>query len=348
MTETREAEPSASRGGGAPEPVLKSSQFRKRREAGWRELAILVGRVERHGVTSLSVDELLRLPLLYRGALSSLSVARSIALDRNLILYLENLALRAFLAAYGPRTGLWSACRDFLRRGFPAAVRTVRWHLLVAALALLVGGIAGFWLTALDESWFTALVPAGLAGGRGPASSRAELLGKEIFAPFPGAAAAFGVMANFLFSHNTVIGILAFSLGIAGGVPTLLLLAYQGVVLGAFLALHVHRGLTLDFLGWVSIHGVTELAAILLCGAAGLVVAETVLFPGRQPRVESLARHGRSAAQIAVGAVLMLFIAAILEGGCRQLVQSTAWRFAIGGGTGLFWLCYLVFSGKRR
>ena len=57
-----------------------------------------MGRVERRGIRALSLDELLRLPVLYRAALSSLSVARTIALDRNLLLYLEDLALRAFLA----------------------------------------------------------------------------------------------------------------------------------------------------------------------------------------------------------------------------------------------------------
>ena len=88
---------------GKPELVLKSSEFRKGREAGWRELEGLVTRVERRGVRSLSLDELQRLPILYRAALSSLSVARTIALDRNLLLYLESLALRAFLAVYGPR-----------------------------------------------------------------------------------------------------------------------------------------------------------------------------------------------------------------------------------------------------
>src|SRR6266478_558318 len=88
---------------GRPELVLKSSEFRKGREAGWRDLETLVRRVERRGMRSLSLDELQRLPILYRTALSSLSVSRTIALDRNLLLYLENLALRAFLVVYGPR-----------------------------------------------------------------------------------------------------------------------------------------------------------------------------------------------------------------------------------------------------
>ena len=113
--------------------------------------------------------------------------------------------------------------------------------------------------------------------------------------------------------------------------PTILLLAYQGLTLGAFIALHYNRGLTVDFLGWIAIHGVTEISAILLCGAAGLVLAEKILFPDRYSRVDSLAMHGRRAAEIAVGAVLMFFVAAILEGVFRQLIASTPWRFAIGG-----------------
>ncbi len=64
------------------------------------------------------------------------------------------------------------------------------------------------------------------------------------------------------------------------------------------------------------------------------MIAEKILFPGRYSRLDNLAMHGRLAAQMAAGAVLMLFVAAILEGGFRQLVQSTPLRFAIGVGVG--------------
>jgi uncharacterized membrane protein SpoIIM required for sporulation len=332
-----------------PSPILlKSSEFRKTREASWRDLEGLIGRVEKRGVGDLSAEELERLPLLYRTALSSLSVARSIALDRNLLLYLENLAFRAFLAVYGPRARLRDGIAEFLRRGFPAAVRAARWHLLIAVLAALAGGVAGFMLVSADESWFSAIVPGGLAGARGPDSTRQQLLDREIFAPWPGPLRSFALTANFLLSHNTLIGLATFALGVAAGVPTVLLLAYQGLAIGAFVALHANRGLTTEFIGWLAIHGATEVTAILLCGAAGLVLAEKVLFPGRYGRLESLALHGRIAAQIAIGAVMLFFIAAILEGGFRQLVQSTGLRYAVGGVTGLLWVGYFLFAGRQR
>lgn len=330
-----------------PELVLKSSEFRKGREAGWRELERLVQRVERRGVRSLSLDDLQQLPILYRTALSSLSVARSIALDRNLLLYLENLALRAYLAVYGTRANPIEGLRDFFVRDLPAAVRAARWHILIAAAALLVGVAAGFILTVHDEAWFSSLMPADLAGGRGPASSAADLRAKELFAPWPGAAAAFGVFANVLFSHNTLVGLMCFGLGLAAGVPTLMLTVYQGLSLGAFIALHFNRGLTIECLGWLSIHGTTELGALILLAAGGLVIADKILFPGRYARLENLALHGRQAAQMAVGAILMLFVAGILEGGLRQLVQSTPARFAIGLGMATLWLVYFSRCGRR-
>jgi uncharacterized membrane protein SpoIIM required for sporulation len=343
-----ERPPSARNTAGKPELVLKSSEFRKGREASWRELEGLVGRVERRGVRSLTLDQLQRLPILYRSALSSLSVARTIALDRNLLLYLESLALRAFLAVYGPRVNPIEGLRAYFGWELPAAVRSARWHILIATLCLLVGTVAGFMLTAQDEAWFSTLVPSGLGGGRGPSSTRADLYDKEIFAPWPGAVESFGIFANVLFSHNTLVGIMTFGLGMAIGIPTILLSVYQGLPLGAFIALHYNRDLTVDFLGWLAIHGVTELGALVLFAAGGLVIAEKMLFPGRYSRIENLAMHGRLAAQMAAGAVLMLFVAAILEGGFRQLVQSTPLRFAIGFGVGALWLVYFCYGGRKK
>jgi len=122
-----------------PRITLRSAEFRKSRERAWRTLEELISRAESKGITQLSADELQQLPLLYRATASSLSVARSIALDRNLVLYLENLVLRAFFVVYGPRVGIQEALGSFLRRGFPAAVRGAVWHIVLASIAIAAG-----------------------------------------------------------------------------------------------------------------------------------------------------------------------------------------------------------------
>ena len=122
------------------------------------------------------------------------------------------------------------------------------------------------------------IVPAGLAGGRGPSSTRKELL--DVLSARPSSGLELLTMANALFSNNTLVSLLTFGLGILGGIPSLVLTFGNGLMLGAFFALHAHRGLLGEFTGWVSIHGVTELGAMVLFGAAGLKLGESVLFPG--------------------------------------------------------------------
>jgi len=326
-------------------PVLRSAEFRKGREEAWRRLDDLVTRAEK-SLSRLTAEELAQLPLLYRTACSSLSVARSIALDRNLILYLENLALRAYFIVYGPRFGVLSSLNVFLGGGFARAVRASTWHILIAFLAIFVGVALGYVLVDRNEELFRAFTPDALAGGRGPSSTAADLRNDEIFAPWPGPVQSFIVFANALFRHNATIGVLTFGLGVFAGAPTLLLLAYQGVTFGAFMALHHHRGLLFDFLGWTAIHGVTEFGAIILCGAGGLVIAEKILFPGQYSRLDNLALHGKAAAQLAGGAVIMLFVAGLIEGGCRQLIGDTLARYVFGLATAVLWLSYFLFTGR--
>ncbi|QEN86773.1 stage II sporulation protein M [Labrys sp. KNU-23] len=325
--------------------VLRSAEFRRGREESWRELEDLVARVEKRGINGVSADELQKMPLLYRSALSSLSVARSIALDRNLLRYLEALTLRAYLVVYGPRTSLLAGLGHFFRYGFPDAVRRAGWHILIAFAAMALGIAAGFVLVNSEAEWFNAIVPDGLAGGRGPSAS-AEYLRSVLFAPWDGFKNSFIVFANYLFQNNSMVAILSFGVGFMAGVPTLLLLVYNGLIVGAFLAIHYQRGLLIDCIGWLSIHGVTELGAFILCGAAGLVVAEKIIFPGRYSRLEALAIHGRQAAIIACGAVAMLFIAGFIEGGLRQLINVTSWRFAFAAVTAVLWGVYFLYCGK--
>jgi uncharacterized membrane protein SpoIIM required for sporulation len=340
------AAPPAAAAGAKPALVLRSSEFRRGREKSWQELETLVAKVERNGVGSLDFEELQRLPTLYRSVMSALSVARAIALDRHLLLYLENLCLRAFLVVYGPRQSLGEGIRDFLVHDFPAAVRASGVPILLAFLATAVGMAAGFMLTLQDMSWLTAIIPQGLNSLLTPTSTRDDLLRRELFAPWPGFTESFIVFANALFRHNTMVGLMAFGLGIAAGVPTLILMVYNGLVIGAAAGLHHDRGLLVDFIGWISIHGVTELGAIILCGAGGLVIARHELFPGRYTRVDNIAIRGRTAAHLAVGAVIMFFIAGFIEGGLRQLVADTTGRFAVAGVTAALWLGYFLFAGR--
>jgi uncharacterized membrane protein SpoIIM required for sporulation len=325
---------------------VKSVTFRREREATWSELEALVGQIERLGLRSLLPTQASRLPIVYRATLSSLSVARAISLDAALLSYLESLATRAYVATYGAKQHPLAAAGRFLRQRFPAAVRAARRQLALSALVLALGAVTGFVLTRQDPSRFYALVSDQTAQGRGPSSSTDEL--RQVLYRDRDAADLLGAFAMFLFTHNASVGMFCFATGFAAGVPTLLLLFGNGLVLGAFAALYRDRGLSLEFWGWILPHGVTELLAVVLCGAAGLVLADALLFPGRHSRLQSLGLRGREAGVIVMGAVVMLLGAGLVEGIFRQVVHALPIRLAVAGASAVFWAFYFFRAGRAR
>jgi uncharacterized membrane protein SpoIIM required for sporulation len=325
---------------------LKSFDFRRSRESTWRELDTLVQRATKSGLASLSPDELLRLPALYRATLSALSVARTISLDQNVLRYLESLAMRAYFCVYGAREGLFVGLARFFTEAFPAAVRAAKWPLLLSVAIIVLGGVVGHLLTIGNADWFYSFVSEGMAGPRSPTSATEDLKA-GLYDQSDTVVEALNLFASFLFTHNAQIGMLCFALGFAFGVPTALLLFTNGLMLGAFSALYASRDLSVELWAWLMIHGTTEILAVALCGGAGFVLASGLIFPTRQSRMRALAARGREASRIVIGAVALFFIAALLEGFARQLITDITFRYLIGGGMLLGWIVYFALAGKR-
>ena len=321
-------------------------RLRETREAEWRRLEDLVLLCERKSPRALSDDDLMALPVLYRGALSSLSVARETSIDLELITYLETLCARAYFFLYGVRTSPAGRIRQFLGRDWPLAMQSLWRETLISIAVMLVGTLAGYLLVSSDPAWFGAFVPEGLAGGRDFAASR-EGLRETLYSSEDENLLA--VFAAQLFTHNSQVAIFSFALGFAFAVPTVVLILYNGAMLGAFFALFVSRGLGFELGGWLIIHGSTELFAIALAGAAGLRIGWTMVFPGEQTRLAAASRAGSQAATAMVGVVLMLLVAGLLEGLGRQLITSNGLRYGIGLFMLLFWIAYFYTPrGTRR
>ena len=327
---------------------LKSSRFRAEREADWTRLEQLLGRVEKRSAAALSDDELIAMPVLYRSALSSLSVARATSLDQNLIDYLEALAARAYFFVYGTRATIFERMGRFFARDLPAAAQSTWRESLLCLGLLLLGTITAYVLVQQDPSWFRAFVPGGLAEGRGPEAST-EALRATLFQSKtdPSEGSWLFVFATYLFSHNSSVALMCFAVGFAFGLPTAILELQNGCMLGAFLAVFVNHGLGFEVGGWLAIHGITENMAIILAGGAGMRIGWALAFPGERTRLDSAGVEGRKAATLMIGVLAMLICAGALEGLGRQLVQSTGVRYAIGITAGLLWMLYLFIPRGR-
>ena len=323
--------------------VVNASRFRAAHEADWQRLDELVTRIEKRSIKALSDDDLLALPLLYRTTLSSLAVARDTSLDRSLITYLEQLTTRAYFQIYGVQTSVWRQLAHFFARGWPEAVQSLWRPTLVCVFLDIAAAVVAYILVMSDPSWFYSIIPESLAGGRDPSAS-ADALRRTLYDRQDDMLATF---ATYLFTHNSQVAIFAFALGFAFAVPTVLLILYNGLMLGAFFAVFASKGLAFNLAGWLAIHGTTELFAINIAGAAGIRIGMAIAFPGRDSRTESAVRAGRSAAVAMGGTVLMLAVAGLLEGIGRQVIVDDFTRYAIGTAMLAGWLTYFYMPRRK-
>ena len=325
--------------------AFSTARFRSEREGDWQDFSRLLDRLERGSARALTSEELLRLPVLYRATLSSLSIARATMLDRALLDHLESLAIRGYFLIYGVQERRRDRLVAFFSRDWPRAMARLWRETIIMVLVMVLAIAAGWALVAANPDWFYQLVGADMASGRDPRAS-AEYL-QSTLTSGPEDRGGLHVFATSLFTHNSQVAILAFALGFAFGVPSLLLVFYNGLLLGAMMAVFAKQGLALAFGGWLAIHGTTELFAIALAGAAGLRIGTAVLFPGDSDRMTAAAQAGRSAALAMMGVVVMLLVAGALEGFGRQLINDTALRYAIGAVMLLGWPTYF-FAWSRR
>ena len=215
---------------------------------------------------------------------------------------------------------------------------------LICVLLTAGAAVLAYLLIRNDPSWFYSMIPEGLTEGRDPSAS-AGFLRSTLYDKHQDFLMVF---ATFLFTHNAQIAIFAFALGFAFGVPSLLLIIYNGLMLGAILEVFAAKGLGENMAAWLMIHGTTEIFAICIAGAAGLRIGTAIAFPGADSRMAAAVKAGRISATAMIGVVLMLAVAGLLEGVGRQTVESDGLRALIGASVLAGWLVYFYAWRPRK
>ncbi len=319
-------------------------QYLHDREESWRRLQALLARAEKNGVRSLSDEELREFSSLYRRATVHLAQLRTRTRERRLIEHLNDLVARGHALIYvsRPKTSLRSIALLFLR-DFPGVfAETFRFQSL--AVILLFGSLlVSFAATTVNPENGYAFLSA--YDVRGPASDP-ETLQELLLHGRDSGMGSRSFFSSFLFAHNTRVGVLAFASGIFFCVPTLLLITYNGLIIGAMSAVYHRANLAQEWWAWILPHGITEFLAICIVSAAGLLLGYSLIDPGGRPRLQALMVRGRQAAVLVIGVVPMFFFAALIEGFLRQSQLPTSARFVFALLSALFWAAFF-FIGSR-
>lgn len=150
-------------------------------------------------------------------------------------------------------------------------------------------------------------------------------------------------MFTYITFNNIRVSFLAFVAGVFLSLGTVYLLFSNGVMLGVFQYFFYERGLLLPSFLTIWIHGTLEISAIVIAGGAGLVMGNSILFPGTYSRSDSFMMGARKGLKIVLGLVPIFITAGFLESYVTRLTEmSTLGKLTIIGSSATFIVGYFV------
>jgi uncharacterized membrane protein SpoIIM required for sporulation len=297
-------------------------------------------RIERHGIRSLTPQEIFDLGRLYRAMTSDLAYAQGHRYDGALIEYLNRSVARAHAHVYAgrPQSGL-RRLAGFYTNVFPREFRRSLPYFAMCAAITVACAVVAYVLVRNQPPDAYALLPGFLV----PEHIRKSLHDTN-FAVDPNFAPA---MSAMIITNNVKVAIIAFAGSITLGTLTIYIITTNGLMLGAMGALFTNAGFGRDYWATIAPHGVIELTAIQIAGAAGLLIAAAILFPGRMRRRDLIAANARRAGTLIVGVASMLVVAGVIEAfvSPRRLPETT--RIAIGLVTAIVLILYFATAGTK-
>lgn len=156
------------------------------------------------------------------------------------------------------------------------------------------------------------------------------------------------VMFASIAINNIYVSLVTFASGILCSVGTIYFLFRNGLMLGSFQYFFFSKGLGMQSVLVIWIHGTLEIAAIVIAGAAGMVMGNSFLFPKTFGRLESLKKGASEGMKIAIGLVPIFIVAAFFEGFVTRHTEMPVWLSSgILAASLLFLIWYVVLYPNK-
>ncbi len=326
--------------------ILDLQQFIKTERPCWDELESLLTRVEEDHDLRFTLEQTRRFHYLYDRTASDLLRISTFASSPEIVGYLEALVARAYGEIHETREPrrrfvFW----HFVSRQLP---QTFRRHLIAfwASVALTVLGAAfGAGMLYVDPDSKATLLPFAHLMGKPSERVADEEQSKGDY--LQGKKAGF---AGQLMTHNIRVSLFTLALGMTYGVGTVVVLFYNGVILGAVSFDYIQDGQTRFLVGWLLPHGSVEIPSVIIAGQAGFVLAGALI--GSRKRLSLLDRLAaiRNDLVTLIGGFSMLLVWAGMVEAFFSQYHEPVLPYGVKIGFGLLELvllcAYLGFSGR--
>lgn len=235
-----------------------------------------------------------------------LSYARTFYPESSIIQYLNGLSVKTHTIIYRNKEEKSSRFITFWITELPLALYEARkeflWSLIIFLLAAVVGGVSAWH----DENFLRIILGDEYVNTTLNNIERGDPM--AIYSSMEPLPMFFMITAN-----NIYVSFIAFILGIFTAAGSAFVLLKNGIMLGAFQIFFVKKSLATVSSLAIMMHGTIELSAIVLAGGAGILMGNSLLFPGTYPRSVSFKRGVLRGTKILLGLVPFFILAGFLE-----------------------------------
>lgn len=292
--------------------IIDLERFMHEEKRYWTELETILDKLDRDPLRKMNLLEIKRFHYLYQRTSSDLARVMGFSAETEIRRYLESLVGHAYAEVHELREkphrfSLLYWFFQFFPQTFRQHMHAFVLALSITALGFAIGGVA----ISIDREAKKVILPSShlqidpskrVAYEEKVGATKDRLKGVK------------ATLSAFYMTHNIRVSLFTFAMGFTWGIGTVVLLFYNGIILGAAALDFIHAGQSAFLLGWLLPHGAIEIPAILLAGQAGFILAGALIGWGKRI---SLKKRLRTVAPELVtllgGLAVMLIWAGIVE-----------------------------------
>lgn len=285
---------------------MKEVAFIKQNKEKWKEFEVLLKEK-----STLKPDKLAEI---YIAVTDDLSFARTYYIGRPVAQYLNELASGIHYALYKTKPEKKSRFITFWTKELPEVMAQSQKELLYSFVIFLVGTGIGVLSAANDDSFVRLIL----------GDSYVNMTLENIKNGDPmGVYKKMGSESMFVMitMNNIKVSFYVYAAAIFTSIGSGLMLLYNAVMLGSFQYFFYQKGLFLTSFLTIWTHGTLEISAIIIAGAAGIIMGNGFLFPGTYKRIDSFTVNARRGVKIIVGLLPIFITAGFLESFVTRLTE---------------------------
>ena len=280
---------------------MNEELFIKTNSETWGELESLSTIINKSGLKTLPSKDVKKFLLIFRQTSHHLAYARTHYPKSNLVSYLNSLLSKCHSHVYAVKKVSPSILLKYIVYDFPKLLKEYKWYIILSFSFFAIGAILSMILVSININNATMFLPENLI-----ATIKSGKSG--------GGQWNYPLMSSYIMVNNISVSLKAFAMGITLGIGTIYVLFFNGAMIGALTALVYKYGNPVNYWSLILPHGFIELTAIFISGAAGIIIAKSILLPGKYSRKHSLIKGAKESISLIIGVIFMLVIAGIIEG----------------------------------